>query len=128
MSEDKAKTEEYMQKLEAYEKEQEKAAKLFNPKELAKKASEIRETRHPTLGIIRYGMIQYKDMAELAKHGESREELTITMLWKMLQKAQPDLTREEVANLPFDVAAELLRLFFKEAGFLATAGKTFTGG
>lgn len=126
MSEDKEK--EYMCKLEAYEREQEKVAKLFNAKELARKASEIRELNHPTLGLIRYGMIQYKDMADLGKYGESREELTITMLWKMLQKAQPDLTREEVANLPFDVAAELLRLIFKEAGFLAAAGTTFTSG
>ncbi len=126
-----SKVEEYKRKLEEYEAKQAEAAKLFNPKELARKASEIRTVKHPELGEIRYGVLVYGDFAELVKYGESREQMTITMLWLMLRKAYPDLTREDVANMPFDVATKLLTLLLQDSAFLKTAtqaGKTSKDG
>jgi hypothetical protein len=47
-------------------------------------------------------------------------------LWLMLQKADKDLTLEEVKALPLDVAAKLMTALTKDMGFLA--GKTLTIG
>ena len=118
----KDKAEEYRRRLEAYEAEAAEAAKLFNPKELARKTNTMHSIEHPLLGTIRYGLLVYGDLAEIQrcieKYGESKEEVSTTMLWLMLRKAYPDLTREEVKQLPFDVATTLLSLLLKEAGFL----------
>lgn len=129
---EKDKAEEYKRRLEAYEAEAAKDAKLFDAKELARKTNIIRSVEHPTLGVIRYGVLTYGDLAEIQrqvkKHGESQEEIAATMVWLMLRKAQPSLTREEVLALPFDVTAELIKMLTRDTGFLAQAGTASADG
>jgi len=112
-----SKVEEYKRKLEQHEAKQAEKAKLFDPKDLLRNAGEIREVVHPELGVVRYGVLTVGDLLEINK-AESNEKRSLLMLWKMLQKATPDLTAEEVERLPMDVAAALLTALTKEAGFL----------
>jgi ketopantoate reductase len=110
-------TEEMKEKLEKAEKELEKTAKLFNPKELAARNRQLFEKTDPHFGKILYGKITMEELdwinKELEDLGQKNNNTlrTIMMLWKMLQKGCPELTLEDVRNdYGFDDVSELVSL------------------
>jgi hypothetical protein len=113
----KAKEEQYRQKLEEYEAEQAAKAKLFNPQELVKEAKTLRQKHHPKLGLVNYGVLTIDELFDLDKITE-KDERSKAMLWMMLRKAYPDLTKEDVGRFPGVKAAELLKLMTQDADFL----------
>jgi hypothetical protein len=119
------KVEEYARKLEEYEqKKAEKAAKL-DVKALVQSSREIRRVEVEGLGVVEYGVLTLADSLELAKC-KTPEERGVMTLWLMLQKADKDLTLDEVKALPLDVAAKLMTALTRDMGFLA--GKPLTIG
>lgn len=114
------KLEEYVKKLEAYEEKREEKAKAFNPKELVKSSSELREVEVEGVGVVRYGVLTLADMIELDRDKNATTlERSLKMLWLMLCKAYPELTLEDVKNFPLDKASKILAAITGEAGFTA---------
>jgi len=119
------KVEEFKRKLEEYEEQQKRVARLFDVKEVLAKASEIREVYVPELDrAVRYGALTLSDLAEVEK-AQTDMEKGIRILWLMLRKADPELKLEDVQKLPVDVATAL---FNAVAGPLLQTGKVLSGG
>jgi len=79
------------------------------------------------LGTIQYGVLTLKDSLELSKY-LTNEERSAAMIWLMLRKAYPELTLEDVKNLPLDVAANIMTAITKDLGFLSQTGKRLKSG
>jgi len=65
-------------------------AKLFNPAELMRRASEIREFNHPQLGLIRFGELTIAD-SEIIRQCTSDADKTAMAVYLMLKKAYPEM-------------------------------------
>jgi hypothetical protein len=116
-----SKVEEYAKKLEQYEAEKAEKAAKFDVKALIQSSQQIHSVNVEGLGVVQYGVLTLKDTLELAKYA-SAEEKSAATIWLMLRKAYPDLTLEDVKNMPLDVAAKIMTALNRDMGFLA--GKT----
>jgi len=106
---EKEKLEEYKAKLEKFEENRQKQAKLFNIDEVLANSGKIQEKYVPELDcIIRYGRLTLGDMPEIAK-GQTDEERALRILWRMLSKADTNITLEKVERLPMETATAILR-------------------
>jgi hypothetical protein len=119
--------EEYKKALEEYEKKQQKKAKLFNPKALVAKAREIQTIEDPEHGTIKYGILTMQDLLEINSTCKTNEERSVQILYRMLKKAYPDFTLEEVRDMPMEDAAYLLSLLSEKAGFLQPKTASMNG-
>ena len=100
MSEDTidwAKVREFQQRAEEYDREQEKKRRLFDPKELVKKSRKIKTVEDPELGLVSFGELVFSDLAEI-NTAETNQEKSVLILYKMLQKAYPDVTVDDVRS------------------------------
>ena len=75
--ENKARIAEFEKKAAADQAKREGVAKIFDPVALLKRASEIHEFMHPTLGVVRFGELTLNDSAIL-------REMPNTLLQKQL--------------------------------------------
>jgi hypothetical protein len=74
--------------------------KLFNPAELIRRASEIREFNHPQLGLIRFGELTMAD-SEIIHQCKSDADKTAMAVYLMLKKAyreMPIYTPENISE------------------------------
>jgi len=111
------KLEEYAKKLEKYEQEKAEKAAKFDVKALIQSSQQLRSVEVEGLGTIQYGVLTLKDSLELSKY-QTNEERSAAMIWLMLRKAYPELTLEDIKNLPLDVAANIMTALAKDSGFL----------
>lgn len=100
------------------------AAKIFNPADLMRRTSEIREFEHPTLGKIRFGELTLKD-SDLLRQCKTDADKTAMALYLMLKKAYPEMpsfTPENISDFykafPMVEGAELLKLVSEQPAFL----------
>jgi len=110
---------------ELFEKEEQKdreLAKKFDPKLLVKKASEKHMVLDGDEEIYYYPLV-LEDTADLSKL-KTNEEYSTMMLWKMLEKAYPGLTLEDVKKFPMGKGARILQLLIEAEGFLPTKKKS----
>ena len=121
------KLEEYAKKLEKYEQEKAEKAAKFDVKALIQSGQQLRSVEVEGLGTIQYGVLTLKDSLELSKY-QTNEERSAAMIWLMLRKAYPELTLEDVKNLPLDVAASIMTAITKDLGFLSQTGKKLKSG
>ena len=119
------KLEEYAKKLEKYEQEKAEKAAKFDVKALIQSSQQLRSVEVEGLGTIQYGVLTLKDSLELSKY-QTNEERSAAMIWLMLRKAYPELTLEDIKNLPLDVAANIMTALAKDSGFL-TGKKSKSG-
>jgi hypothetical protein len=113
------------EKLAAADKtKREGAAKVFDPVALLKRASEIHEFTHPTLGIVRFGELTLNDSAFLEKCTTPAAKTAMT-LYLMLKKAHPDLPEYTPENIlefynvfPLAEGAALLQFISEQPSFL----------
>ncbi|RLC74258.1 MAG: hypothetical protein DRI61_16980 [Chloroflexi bacterium] len=104
------KVEEFKRKLEKYEEQQKRVAKLFDVKEVLQKSGGIREKYVPKLDmVVRYGPLTIDDLPEIRK-GATDEEKALRALWIALRKADPTVTLEDLRKLPLEVLTPLLDL------------------
>ena len=68
----------------------EAVAKIFDPVALLKRASEVHEFNHPTLGVVRFGELVLNDSMVLEKCTTPAAKTAMT-LYLMLKKAHPGL-------------------------------------
>ena len=100
------------------------AAKIFNPIDLMRRASEIREFTHPTLGNIRFGELTLVD-SDILRQCKNDADKTAMALYLMLKKAYPEMptfTPENISEFyrafPMAEGAELLKLMSEQPAFL----------
>lgn len=108
--------------FEKEEAEDRAAAKKFDPKMLVKKATEKHMVRDGDEEIYYYPLV-LEDTADLSK-AKTNEEYSTMMLFKMLEKAYPELTLEDVKKFPMGKGARILQLLTEAEGFLPPEKKS----
>jgi hypothetical protein len=100
------------------------AAKVFYPVALLKRASEIHEFTHPTLGIVRFGELVLNDsvMLEKCKTAADRTAMTLYLMLKKANPGLPDYTPENILEFynmfPLAEGAALLQFISEQPSFL----------
>lgn len=106
-----------MQKdLERFEKEKLERVRVFDPKQILKQATEIRELVDEDLGVIRYCVLSYNQLQEIIEKCKENKDRSIQLLFHMLKPAN-DLALDDVKALPYEVVVRLLQKLTKEGGF-----------
>ena len=113
--------------LDADDAEDVAKGKLFNPRELLLEAKAIRQKYHKQLGLVNFSVLSFDEMLSLGKV-EDKNERSKTMLWMMLNKAYPDLQKEDVGKFPGTKVADLLTLVTKDEDFLPATPKPSPSG
>lgn len=122
-----SKVEALKRRLEEYEAEMERDTKLFSIEEALK--NRVIEVYVPEINrIVKAKKPTFREIAELRKKAGSDEEFAILMLWKTLNAADPNITLEQVEELPFDVVAAIIRAVYPTPlqGSALNAGLTQT--
>ncbi len=110
----------------AAEDEAKRAAttKLFSPIELMRRASEIREFDHPSLGKVRFGELTLQD-SEVLRQCKTDADKTAMALYLMLKKAYPEMPTYGPDNIckfyeafPMVEGAALLKFVSEQPAFL----------
>lgn len=113
-----SKVEEYKHKLEAYEQKKEQIVKTFNIDEVLE-GNKILTVKVPELDrIVKYKRLTMNDLAEINK-AESDEERATLILWKMLSKADKNVTLEKVQQLPIETATAILNAITRPLASMA---------
>jgi hypothetical protein len=118
---------EYQEALAADDAEDVAKGKLFDPRELLLEAKAVRQKYHRRLGLVNYNVLSFDEMLGLGKI-EDKDERSKTMLWMMLNKAYPDLRKEDVGKFPGTKVADLLTLVTEGGDFLPAAPKPSESG
>jgi hypothetical protein len=99
-------------------------AKIFDPVALLKRASEIHEFNHPTLGIVRFGELVLNDsvILEKCKTPASKTAMTLYLMLKKAHPGLPEYTPENILDFygvfPFAEGAALLQFISEQPSFL----------
>ncbi len=106
------------------------AARRYDVREACRKSSEIRVVTDDVLGEIRFGVLSFKEFADLKLNDiEDPNERVCKVIHAMLAKADPLLTFEEVESLPFDDFTILNRVLGESLpGFLRLAKQVLNSG
>ena len=111
----------------------EATAKIFNPSELMRRTSEIREFDHPQLGLIRFGELTIAD-SEIIRQCKSEADKTAMAVYLMLKKAYPEMptyTPENISEFykafPVMEGAALLQFVSELPVFLQRNSATGSG-
>ena len=100
------------------------AAKVFDPVALLKRASEIHEFTHPTLGVVRFGELVLNDslMLEKCKTAAAKAAMTLYLMLKKANPGLPDFTPENILEFynmfPLAEGAALLQFISEQPSFL----------
>jgi len=96
----------------------------FDPKTLAEQ--KIYETEVLTVGTIRYGKLTMRDMVAI---GQVKDEIerSYTIVHRMLVKATPELTIEELADWPGDDFAAIFLHLVRVTDFRGEKSKSGSG-
>jgi hypothetical protein len=130
-SSDRLKSPENLERIAEFEKiaaadlaNREVATRIFDPVALLKRASEIHQFTHPTLGIVKFGELTLNDSAILEKCKTPTAKTAMT-LYLMLKKANPGLPEYTADNIsefysmfPLTEGAALLQFISEQPSFL----------
>jgi len=119
---------EFREALDADEAEQTAkravAAKRFDPAVVLADAKKVHVLVDPELGEVKYGKLSKREFDELQAAGDGDVERAYKMVFLMLHKGYPELSKDEFEALPFEVVARLSEAFAsKLTGFLRSTPK-----
>jgi hypothetical protein len=114
---DWAKVTEMQERLNQLEQEKRNRTKIFNPKELVRKAKDVREIQDEDLGTIRYVLLCWNELAEIGEKYKDNRDRSTALLWKQLEPANKGLTFEEVKQMPYEVVVRLLLKLQSDGSF-----------
>lgn len=114
---DWSKVSEYEHALESYTAEQLARVKIFNPKEITRKAKDIREIYDEDLGTIRYVLLNYNELNEIVEKYQDNKERSVQLLFKQLAPAHEGLTVDDIKNMPYEVVVRLLTKLQSDGSF-----------
>jgi hypothetical protein len=122
--ENKARHAEFEKMAAADDAKRSAVAKIFDPVALLKRASQIHQFTHPTLGVVRFGELTLNDSVILEKCKTPASKAAMT-LYLMLKKANPDLPEYTSENIlefynvfPLAEGAALLQFISEQPSFL----------
>ena len=102
------KIEKFRRKLKEFEEKKREQAKIFKIDEVLASSNKTYEVYVPEINaVVKYKKLTIGDLADIK--GETDEEVAIRLLWKMLNKADPEITLEKVKQLPIEVATAILQ-------------------
>jgi hypothetical protein len=99
-------------------------AKTFDPVALLKRASEIHEFNHPTLGIVRFGELVLNDsmVLEQCKTPVAKTAMTLYLMLKKANPGLPEYTPDNILEFynmfPLAEGAALLQFISEQPSFL----------
>jgi hypothetical protein len=102
------------------------AGKKFNPKLLVEETSKRRKVVDKEEGEVFYYPLRLEDIDDIDK-AQSNQDRSRMILFKMLNRAYPDLTLEDVKKFPLVKASRLLELIAKAEGFLLPPKRSIPG-
>jgi len=114
---EKKRVEGYQKALDADDAEDVAKGKLFDPRDLLHEAKSMHQKYHKRLGLVNYNVLSFDELMGLSAI-TNKSESSKTMLWMMLNRAYPDLRKEDIGKFPGTKVAELLRLLTKDDDFL----------
>jgi hypothetical protein len=123
---DWGKATEYAQRLEDAQQRLLEKAKLFDPKKLVQDARKLVTVEDEELGIVNYGHLTTEDLLDIGKES-GKEKRSMMIVQKMLSKAYPDVTLDDVLSMPFSASTRLLEIFSRDSDFLQMQRKSTTG-
>lgn len=110
---------EYSQFLEELEQLKARKAKLFDPKQLVAKTTEIKTAYDPEFGVINFGSIVAEELTEINRL-QTNEEKGVYMLYLALHKAYPDVKLEDIEGFCLEDFTRLMKLIFGAQVFFQT--------
>lgn len=100
--------------FEEVEKKKREAARVFNIDDVIRGSDTIREVYVEELNcVVRYKPLTFADLPEIAK-ATNEQERGILILYKLLSKADPNVTLEKVKMLPVNIGNAILRRIEQE--------------
>ena len=115
---------EFEKKAAAYQSKRESAAKIFDPVALLKRASEIHQFTHSTLGIVRFGELTLNDsvILEKCKTPDTKTAMTLYLMLKKANPGLPEYTPDNISEFynmfPLAEGAALLQFISEQPSFL----------
>lgn len=107
--------------LELLEKSNKKTAsilKLFDIKEFVIDPNKTEEANVPLLNRkVKFKRLVIGDLFDLSE-SKNRHEYSAKLIWKMLSKVDPEITLEQISNLPPDVASAIFDVLAEKIVFL----------
>jgi hypothetical protein len=103
--------------LNASEAERLSRVRIFDPKEIVRKAKEVREIVDEDLGTIRYVLLNYDELNEIIEKHKDNRDRSIQLLFKQLAPANEGLKVEDIRKMPYEVVVRLLTKLQTEGSF-----------
>jgi len=105
--------EEYKRKLEEHERREEARLSAIRITDLLSSSQQLKEVAVEGIGLIKYGRLTVEDVLAVnsIKNDVERSIETVT---RMLQKADPSITAEDIKKLPADVFAKIVNALARE--------------
>jgi len=114
---DWARVTEMQERLEEAEKEKLSRVRIFDPKEIVRKAKEIREIVDDDLGTIRYVLLNYDELNEIIEKYKDNKDRSVQLLFKQLGPANEGLKVDDIRKMPYEVVVRLLTKLQTEGSF-----------
>lgn len=108
---------EYEQALDGYTTEKLARVKVFDPREIVRKAGAIREIVDEDLGTIRYVLLSYNDLNEIIEKYKDNKDRSAQLLFRQMAPANPDLKVTDIGAMPYEVVIRLLTKLQGEGSF-----------
>lgn len=103
------KIEKFRRKLKEFEEKRREQAKIFKIDEVLADSNKTYEVYVPEINaVVKYKKLTIGDLADI-KGDLTNEEIAIRLLWKMLNKANPEITLEQVKQLPIEIALAIFQ-------------------
>ena len=120
MKEEEGKREEYKRRLDEHLEKKAEKRRLFNIDEFVAEADEILEAEIPDLDlVVRYKRLTNADLLKVLKIDDPSEQ-GLEILFYMLSRADPAVTREKVRQLDPIVTAKILSAIMAETPLFLT--------
>jgi hypothetical protein len=116
------------QRLNQLEQEKRERTKVFNPKELVRKAREVRELYDEDLGTVRYVLLSYSELSKIIDEYKDNRDRSIALLYGQLAPANEGLTFEDVKAMPYEVVVRLLTKLQTDGSFFSKKKAPFLNG
>jgi len=116
------------ERLNQIDREKLARVKIFDPKEIVRKAKEVREIVDEDLGTIRYVLLNYDELNEIVEKHKDNKDRSIQLLFKQLAPANPGLSVDDIKKMPYEVVVRLLTKLQTEGSFFPHQAKPSENG
>ncbi|MGB8780547.1 MAG: hypothetical protein WCD81_07860 [Candidatus Bathyarchaeia archaeon] len=114
---DWTKVTEMEERLKEIDEEKLARVRIFDPKEIVRRAKDIREIIDEDLGTIRYVLLNYDELNEIVEKHKDNKDRSIQLLFYQLVPANEGLTVDDIRKMPYEVVVRLLTKLQTEGSF-----------